>query len=161
MALLSNSSRQLDILNAINEAIVAAYGSATEPTYWFSLRRFNQRPYQALVDELAQGFVLEDDTDLNYEVAFSYAVRGREEHYLRLSLVGKYCVLYRSFAEIETPAKQLDTKEAKAILQLVERHGLTRLDPVMLQQRTCLKHREGRTAILMTVWEALFDYSEL
>jgi hypothetical protein len=35
------------------------------------------------------------------------------------------------------------------------------LDPVTLQQRTCLEHKEGRTTVLMTVWEALFDYSQL
>ncbi|NVO32355.1 hypothetical protein [Hymenobacter lapidiphilus] len=161
MTHVSNSSQQPVSLEVVNEAIVAAYGSATEPHYGFSLRAFNRRPYQAIVDELSRDFILEDLTDLNYEVAFSYEVRGQEQHNLRLSLVGKFCVLYRSFSEIETSAKQLDTEEAKAILQLVERHGLTRLDPAMLQQRTCLEHRQGRTAVLMTVWEALFDYSEL
>ena len=161
MAHISNLSRQPDSVEVVNEAIVAAYGSATEPHYGFSLRAYNRRPYQALIDELARDFVLEDSTDLNYEVAFTYAVRGQEAHYLLLSLVGPFYVLYRSFAEVETPAKQLDTEEGKAILQVVGRHGLTRLDPIMLQQRTCLEHREGRTTVLMTVWEALFDYSQL
>lgn len=161
MAYVANSSQQPDSLEVVNEAIVAAYGSATEPYYGFSLRTYKRRPYQALVDELAQDFVLEDLTDLNYEVAFSYGVRGREEHHLLLSLVGKFCVLYRSFSELETPVEQLDTDEGKAIMRLVQRHGLTRLDPVTLQQPTCLEHKNGHTTVLMTVWEALFDYSQL
>ncbi|MDJ0367997.1 hypothetical protein QMK33_22880 [Hymenobacter sp. H14-R3] len=161
MAHVFNSSRQPDSLEVVNEAIVAAYGSATEPHYGFSLRRYNRRPYQALVDELTRDFVVEDFTDLNYEVAFSYAIRSREEHYLRLSLVGKFYVLYQSFSEVETPVKQRDTEEGKAILLLVQRHGFTRLDPITLQQRTCLEHKDGPTTVQMTVWEALFDYSQL
>jgi hypothetical protein len=161
MAHVSNSSRQPDSLAVINEAIVAAYGSATEPHYGFSLRTYNRRPYQALVDELTQAFALEDLTDLNYEVAFSYVIRGQETHHLLLSLVGNFCVFYRSFSELKTPTEQLDTEEGKAILRIVQPYKLTRLDPVTLQQRTCLEHKEGRTTVLMTIWEALFDYSQL
>ena len=161
MAHVSHSSRQPDSLEVINEAIVAAYGSATEPHYGFSLRIYNQQPYQALVDELTRAFVLEDLTDLNYEVAFSYVIRGQEKHHLLLSLVGKFCVLYRSFSELEAPVEQPDTEEGEAILRIVQPYKLTRLDPVTLQQRTCLEHKEGRTTVLMTVWEALFDYSQL
>jgi hypothetical protein len=161
MAHVSHSSQQPDSLKVINEAIVGAYGSATEPHYGFSLRTYNRRPYQALVDELTQAFVLEDLTDLNYEVALSYVIRGQEEHHLLLSLVGKFCVLYRSFSELEIPMEQLDTEEGKAILRIVQPYRFTRLDPVTLQQRTCLEHKEGRTTVLMTVWEALFDYSQL
>jgi hypothetical protein len=161
MAPISDSSWPPDVLAVVNAAIVAAYGSATQPHYGFSLRTYNRRPYQALVDELTQVFVLEDLTDLNYEVAFSYVIRGQEAHHLLLSLVGKFCVLYRSFSELESPMEQLDTEEGKAILRIVQPYGLMRLDPVMLQQRTCLEHKEGRTTVLMTVWEALFDYSQL
>lgn len=161
MAHLSNSSQQPDSLEVINEAIVAAYGSVTEPHYGFSLRTYYRRPYQTLVDELTQAFVLEDLTDLNYEVACSYVIRGQEAHYLLLSLVGRFCVLYRSYIELETPGEQLDTEEGKAILRIVQRHKLTRLDSVTLQQRTCLEHKEGYTTVLMTVWEALFDYGQL
>lgn len=161
MAHVLNSSQQPDSLEVINQAIVAAYGSATEPHYGFSLGTYYRRPYQALVDELKQAFVLEDLTDLTYEVACSYVISGQEAHYLLLSLVGKFYILYRSYIELETPGEQLDTEEGKAILRIVQRHKLTRLDAATLQQRTCLEHKDGHTTVLMTVWEALFNYSQL
>jgi hypothetical protein len=145
-------------LASINQAIVGAYGSATAPHYGFLQKTYNQRPYQPLVEELAGRFALTESTDLNYDVAFMYGLHRNEQHYLLLSLVGKFCLLFHSRVGIDSNnlVEQPVTEEAQIIDQAVRQHGFRSIDRATLAQTTCLADREGGKK---TVWEALFERS--
>lgn len=152
-----DSVPQTTLLDTINQAIVVAHGSATNPHYAFLQKNHNRRPYQPLVEELALRFAITETTDLNYDRAFIYALEQKdseqEEGYsLYLSLVGKFFVLFDSIVGthlVEQPA----TEQAQAVFRAVQQHGFILIDGTTLEQSTCLEDDEGSRK---TVWEALF-----
>jgi hypothetical protein len=132
MASLPDSMPPPILLETINQAIVAAHGSATAPHYGFLQKTYDKRPYQPLVAELAVRFAITDITDLNYDSALVYSVGQSADHCLLLSLVGKFFLLFDSLLDRQCLVERPATEEAWAIFRAAQQHGFVTLDQVTL-----------------------------
>ena len=153
-----DSVPQTTLLDTINQAIVVAHGSATNPHYGFLQKTYDRRPYQPVVDALALRFALTETTDLNYDRSFVYTLlhkvlEQKEGYSLYLSLVGKFFVLFHFIVDTIHLVEQPATEEAKAVFRAVQQHGFVPIDRATLEHSTCLEDDEGGKK---TVWEALF-----
>lgn len=80
------------ILSRYEADLRSAYGNFEVPRRHSVLQAVNRDPYAALRLELSAIGELEDDTDDNCDVCFTYFVRGDRLLIVKLSMVGRYAV---------------------------------------------------------------------
>lgn len=80
----------------LRQVIVARYGSLESPRFGFVGEALEARPYQGLIDQLAELGRLEETTDVNVDVAFCLGITAAPEMAgVMLSMAGPYAVLTR------------------------------------------------------------------
>jgi hypothetical protein len=123
-------------VTSIRNAILARYGSLSEPRFHFVRAALEAHAYRALVDELRSSFDITEETDTNNDVSFSLVLRKDGGALgLRLSMVGPYAVLLRlppagSWEVVDGAAKTTDAE--RSILDAVRRFGIEPLDQATL-----------------------------
>ncbi|GGF04147.1 hypothetical protein [Hymenobacter cavernae] len=145
-----------DRQHLLEAALIAAYGSAAHPNYAFVTKALRQQPYQAIVAELRQQFSVEDITEPNYDVAFSYVVHAEREYGLQLSMVAKYFLLF-PFGPNRTAEPLLETprtEQEQRLFSVLHANSFMTLDEAILGQVTKLIGVESGQPL--TFYEALF-----
>ncbi|WP_139334181.1 MULTISPECIES: hypothetical protein [Acidiphilium] len=84
--------------NEIITDILGAYRDLTNPDFSWVIQKYQSQPYKKnIISMIEHGFSVDEETDLNEDVSVNLYVQKDEEHYvLKLSLVGKYAVLFRA-----------------------------------------------------------------
>jgi len=115
-----------------------AYGSPTTPNWSFVSEALRRRPYQPLVDELAAIVSVEENTDPNDDVSFSFVLGlGESAWSLRLSMIGPYALLLRahpSVVEFLPPEPDERSATERRIVELLASHGVQLLDRDLLEE---------------------------
>jgi hypothetical protein len=83
-------------MDDIIRQIERAYGSLSDPKYFFVGKALDDRPYDDLVASVTRGFKVTEDTDEDDDLAFNYLLsRDGQRWNLSISMVGPYAVLAR------------------------------------------------------------------
>lgn len=78
------------------EFVESAYGSLENPDFAFVKRGFSSRPYDPVIKRLRDYAVVEELTEADDDVCFSYLLKGRAALWkLDLSLVGRFGLFAR------------------------------------------------------------------
>ncbi|MGY2134865.1 hypothetical protein ACW9KT_21725 [Hymenobacter sp. HD11105] len=146
------------LLQSINSAILASYGSYTQPNYSFVSKVFQRQPYQPILQELSVRFTVEDTTDINYDVSFVYTLRHEEVYGLHLSMVGRFFILFRLTTDLKQRqvVGEASSPDAQALLQILEKHGFSKIDESSMHLLTGLADGDPGNK---RVFEALFENS--
>lgn len=140
----------------LDAALIAAYGSAAHPNYAFVAKALRQQPYQVVITALRQQFSVEDITEPNYDVAFSYVVHAERAYELQLSMVAKYFLLF-PFGPNRTTEPLLEaprTEQEQCLFSVLQANGFVTLDEATLGQVTKLIDVESGQPL--SLYEALF-----
>jgi hypothetical protein len=135
----------------------SAYEDLDHPRRRFALTASYVGPPQELLDKLRQIATIEDDTDLNCEVCFTFHLNLQPMLIVRLSMVGPYAVLYRvgeSVSHAIAAEKACRTEDERMAYRAIESSGYQILSAGHLQPTVALAlpdHDE------VTVYEALFE----
>lgn len=121
------------------------YKSLDAPDFSFVREVLSNQPYAKVIQKIARGFDLEEDTDPNDDVSFGYLLTKEHQRWmLRISMVGPYAVLFRldSAASIEVLSPMMPglsaaetslvTLLSEAHIQLMERDTLCLPVPIQL-----------------------------
>jgi hypothetical protein len=144
------------LLNAVFEDIGNQYGSSESPDFTFVQRRYSQRPYASLIDELTRHYKVTETTDLNDDVCVAVQLIGDDRPLLLLiSLVGRYAVI----AEITTEGRHqiLGSPEGqshRAVLDILNRHQVA-IIPEEILWMTFPFHSSGQSE--HSIYEVLFS----
>lgn len=83
------------------EAIAAAYKSFEQPDYSFVKHAFSARPYDPLIRRLRDYAAIEECTEGEEDVCFSYLLKGRAQLWkLDLSVIGPFGIFVRLKARV-------------------------------------------------------------
>ncbi|WP_194858285.1 hypothetical protein [Myxococcus sp. AB056] len=86
-------------LDRLLRTIEAKYGSLDKPRFDFVETTLRKDPYALLREKISRAAEVEDLTDSNDDVCFSYRIRSTDGGLLlRVSMVGPYFVLTRPFS---------------------------------------------------------------
>jgi len=152
-------------LSAFRESVVRAYGSVDKPDWGFVNDVVARSPYGPLFDELALRFSVEDDTDINCDVSFTFLVTAERVLSLKLSMVGPYAVLLAvpsddpdAPLQVISRLEECANDDERAVFQLVERHGFRILTAEELETSTRFKLED---ADIVSLYRALFAFEGL
>ncbi|MFD2420481.1 hypothetical protein [Amycolatopsis pigmentata] len=152
-------------LSAFRECIVRAYGSPDEPDWGFVRGVVDRNPYRPLFDELALRFPVEDDTDVNCDVSFTFLITGKRVLSLKLSMVGPYATLLAvTGSDPDAPLQVVSRLEdcanddERAVFQLVTRHGFRILTTEELETSTRFRLEDTD---IVPLYRALFAFEGL
>jgi hypothetical protein len=156
---------EVDELAAFRECIVRSYGSVERPNWSFVNDVVSRNPYDGLTEELARFGHLEDDTDVNCDVSFTYLVRRRQRPIsVRLSMVGPYALLL--VATSDHPDGPLDvistvddagSQDERAIVELLDQQGFKVMSGETLERTIRFSLNNEQVAPL---YRALFSFEE-
>ncbi len=151
-------------LKQIHQDILKAYGSLTEPTFWFVQAALEKQPYREIIARLGAMFAMDDeDTDPNYDVSFGLIIRPPGSLLvLRLSMVGPYAVLMcssNSASHVVEPANT-NTENERRILGLLHEYGIDALDRATLEEPVSLLLSDTSTENCR-VFQALFTDTDI
>lgn len=129
-------------LAAFHESIIRSYGSTTNPNWSFVNDIVSRDPYGGVAEELARFGEVEDDTDVNCDVSFTYLVRRPQRPIsVRLSMVGPYAlVLVVTSDDPDAPldvvaaVDDADSADERAIVELLDGQGFTVLSSQTLER---------------------------
>ena len=143
----------------VKEHIVAAYGAASNPNYSFVAKVFNKQPYKEVMTGLSTHFIIEDITEINYDVSFSYVLKKQNEYLLQLSMIAKFFVLFelatgRKMTQVVNEASDSDEEY---IFLFLEKNGFIRIDETIMASSTDLVDVESGSKL--NVYQALFTTS--
>jgi len=78
----------------IRKSILAKYKSLENPDFSFVRKMDRSRPYNSMIKDISANFHVEDHTDINDDVCFSYNISNQcGEWGLELSMIGLYAVV--------------------------------------------------------------------
>ena len=84
------------------EVLSTAYGNLEQPDFGFVRKVFSARPYDPLIKRMRDYAVVEECTEAEDDVCFSYFLKGRSALWkLDLSVVGPYGIFVRLSSRIE------------------------------------------------------------
>ncbi len=152
-------SRSAKSIRELYEAdLRKAYGDPTAPRRDFTREMVKREPYSALLLDLSSAGDVEDDTDINHEVAFTYFVRGNRLLIVKLSMIGPYAVVL-AFGDDGHGRAELITRPAgpfeSQVLDLVVAHGFRIVPAEHLTTPVPLAVVPGRAEV--SLYAALFE----
>ena len=150
--------------------VTRAYGSLSEPTWWFVSREHDRAPYAELLAELSRLAALTDDTDLNDDVGLYLTLtplrhlrHGADAWSLCLSYAGPYAAFYRHGGPVLTEATPGLLAVESGVLELLRAHGVAPLGEELLARPfplPGLTHNDNPEEVLL--FHVLFgDYEGL
>ncbi|MFJ9322759.1 hypothetical protein [Streptomyces globisporus] len=111
----------------LSQYIQNAYGEKDAPRRSFAAVALRCHPYQDLVNDLAGVASIQDDTDINCDVCFSYILESQRLHLVRLSMVGPYATFARvgksGSVEFIFPNKPGLSEIESSVIRLLEKRG--------------------------------------
>lgn len=120
------------------DVIERRYGTSGEPYFEFVERSITEQPYARLLHQLSEKFVIEDITDVNYDVSFVFVLQQiRLSYILRLSMLGNYGLLMKSdlgskgYWSIST--ENLFDSNEEAIIKALQKNNVELLDQETLE----------------------------
>jgi hypothetical protein len=128
-----------NLLDSLHKLIPFKYRSLDAPNRSFVADALAVRPYDSVIRNLKEFIAIEEDTDLNYQVAFEYVLRRETQVWrLELSMLGPLAVLLRADEQNVSVALTDDTPgisvtEQQILKTLVEAQ-ITVLDQWTLSQ---------------------------
>ncbi|MFJ8579659.1 hypothetical protein [Micromonospora sp. NPDC093277] len=75
------------------EQLLKSYGSLTDPVFHFVWNVADRKPYGEVFRRLSSICPVEDDTDINCDVCFTFIVRCERVLIVKLSMIGPYAVV--------------------------------------------------------------------
>jgi hypothetical protein len=124
-----------------------------------------REPYSPLFDELARKFPVEDDTDINDDVCFTFLVTAARVLAVKLSMVGPYAVVMAvSSAEPDAPLTVVPGPDAaanddeRAVLRILGRHGFRVLTEEELERSVRFTLEDAE---IVPLYRALFAFEGL
>lgn len=70
-----------------------AYGDFAKPDFGFVLKAMRNEAAAVVFRDLAKSYRVDDDTDVNYHVCFTYVVQLERQVIVKLSMVGPYALI--------------------------------------------------------------------
>lgn len=154
-------------LEHILSVISTTYESLEDPQFFFVNEVIARCPYNAVIRQLEQWFLVEEDTDLNADVSFQYILKlGDNIWSLQLSMLGPYAAIYRVIKpgaafKVLAPNTTSLSEADKVLMQVLRDNGILVLDQETLEYPVSLRlsyTEPGNTRI----YQALFgDYDVL
>jgi hypothetical protein len=151
-------------MSAYRECMTRSYGSLEHPNWGFVSETVARDPYRSLLTELERELPVEDDTDINDDVCFTYLVRARRYLSVKLSMVGPYALMLGVGNDADGLSQVIadsvdcaDDTEHK-VLELITRHGFIVLSARQLEQRVPITFG-GKGGF--TVYEGFFSQEDL
>lgn len=147
-------------LSASREQLRRSYGSLSEPKRHFVLSAANRRPFEDVLAELSRSYPVDDDTDINCDVCFTFIVRGEQPLIVKLSMVGPYAVVL-SFGADGLGRGSLVGEPGDAdgfagrVVSAVESHGFFRPSADQLETPVPIALVPGRAEV--PLYAALFE----
>ena len=126
----------------IFDNILHTYGSLSEPNFSFVEKNIERRPYKEFEKKVKAICVMEEVTDLNNEVCFSYQlVHLSEKLFHQISMVGPYCTLFRMTTSglILIQEVTVLTRFEDDVLTLIQEEGLKLLNREQLETKIQIK----------------------
>lgn len=140
----------------IQDSIAAAYGSILEPNYSFVTKAYQKNTNRDLIYSISKRLTVEDITDINYDVSFSYVLKAKGEYLLQLSMVGKFFILFEfglNREVIRCVDRPINNDEEYVIDKLL-RADFTQIDEETSKLSTGLNDLESNS--VLNVYQALF-----
>jgi hypothetical protein len=138
---MEGESGRVSDTEAFRESVVRAYGSLTTPNWAFVNDAVSRDPYGELARELVGFGDVADDTDVNYDVSFTYIVRRpRRPIVVRLSMVGPYALVLAVADDLDAPTTVIATADdtgslgERAVVEFLAHKGFTLLDRETLER---------------------------
>jgi len=98
------------LLDEINAAVLAKYGSYSSPTFFFQRIEVDRDDYKAVMADVRKIFDVREDTDLNIDVCFVFMLKADARRWvLSMSMVGPYAAVFRGIGDcgvslVDTPS---------------------------------------------------------
>lgn len=145
----------------IQERLTISYGSMYNPNYSFVAKSFEKQPYKKVISEISTRLLVEDITDINYDVSFSYILKNEElaEYSLQLSMVGRFFTLSKlgTARQVVQVLSQGFSDDEMFILLILDDNGFLLIDESTLQLESQL--RDNGSGERLCVYQALFTNS--
>lgn len=95
-----------------------------------------KKPYSEIIKELNQYFKMEENTDINDDVCFSYSItKGDLTWLMQISMIGKYALLINSKEKTtEEYSPETEKEYEKIIKNLLNKNGIKILEQKILEQ---------------------------
>lgn len=140
--------------------LLEKYRSLTQPDYRFVYEVLEQEPYRAVIAQLRTRFDIDEDTDVNVDVSFGYALRRSGRLWgLQLSMVGPFAVFWRVVdAEHLMPIGPDDcdvSTDEQFVRQILNENHISLLDPAILKERVPFR-RVNEDEPSSTLYQCLF-----
>ncbi|UWP99361.1 hypothetical protein [Aliiroseovarius crassostreae] len=139
----------------LQNLILSAYSSLSDPDFSFVEKALKNRPYNLLIEQLSNCFVIEELTDPNEDVCFRYLLKNADQNWvLELSMLGKFAVVLSILegGEANLIDGKTDVLEEVTILSLLNNNEFALLgreeleEPIDLvlhyteKKNTCIYH---------------------
>jgi hypothetical protein len=137
-----------------------AYGDFASPNFGFVWDAMSNEAAATVFRELAESYTVVDDTDVNYQVCFTYVVHLERLVVVKLSMVGPYALVAAYDADGQSPGVLLDERHPASaaearITDVVVAHGFTIIPAGELDCAVPLVIREDRDEV--SLYAALFE----
>lgn len=125
------------LLSCIREEALKCYHSFDEPDFSFVEKVHSRNPYINISNSLERVFDLDENTDVNDDVCFSYLLsKSQWSWLLQLSMVGRYSIL--KFASEENLSLDIEhqievRKIEKSICEVLSENGIVILSKEIAQ----------------------------
>jgi hypothetical protein len=160
-ALMGKRRSPQSIRSAYEGRLRASYGDFRSPRLHFVMATADRQPFEGVLLDLAQVCPVEDDTDLNCDVCFTYIVRADQPLVVKLSLVGPYAVILSFGSDgygegsLVVPAQPAGTTDEARVFSVLNSHGFILVPADHLETLVPLALAKDRTEV--TLYAALFE----
>lgn len=148
---------------AYEEQLLKSYGSLTVPKRHFVQDVADREPFGGVFRELSEICSVDDDTDINCDVCFTFIMHSKQPLIIKLSMVGPYAVIL-SFGQDGFGKAALVSSEQGAgtveadIVSVVTAHGFILVPADHLESPVPIALAEGRVGV--PLYAALFQPDE-
>lgn len=109
------------------------YKSLENPNFSFVAESISKYPYEDLIRQIRTYFQVQEETDPNEDVSFSYSLfREQDQWILRISMIGPYAVLLRvgksDASEIVSCTVRMLSISEKELMNILADNGIRLLD---------------------------------
>lgn len=149
------------IRSAYEGQLRQSYGDFRSPRLHFVMAAADRQPFEGVLRDLAQTYPVEEDTDLDCDVCFTYIVRAGQPLVVKLSLVGPYAVILSfgsdGFGEgsLVLPSQPAGTTDQARVASVLNSHGFVLVPVEHLETLVPLALAKDRAEV--TLYAALFE----
>jgi len=130
-------------MDEILERIEQTFGSLSDPKFFFVRRALEERPYDDLIESIANDFKVVEDTDEDDDLAFNFLLsRENRKWAMSISMVGPYALLARvsqAWDEILTQSTENLSDHERWLVSKITDFGLQLLRQEELERPVALK----------------------